>query len=116
VHANTIGNADITCVRVLYNETVHVQCWHTTDLHQAMQNGSFDVPDRLFSSIPRAWHLCTSALSEVKELTPEWYSTAEFLKNANGFDLGTTQDGEIVNNVVLPKWANTAEDFIIKHR
>jgi Beige/BEACH domain len=81
-----------------------------------MQNGTFDVPDRLFSSIPRAWHLCTSALSEVKELTPEWYSTAEFLKNANGFDLGTTQDGETVNNVTLPKWANTAEDFIIKHR
>lgn len=25
-------------------------------------------------------------------------------------------DGEKVNNVVLPKWANDAEDFLKKHR
>ena len=33
----------------------------------------------------------TSDLSEVKELTPEWYALPDFLRNLNGLELGTTQ-------------------------
>lgn len=54
----------------------------------------------------------TSDLGEVKELTPEWYSLPDFLRNVNGLDLGTTQAGEEVGDVALPPWAPTAEDFI----
>jgi hypothetical protein len=35
-----------------------------------MQNGRFDVADRLFSSIPMTFLHNTTQLSEVKELTP----------------------------------------------
>lgn len=56
-----------------------------------LQNGTFDVADRLFSSVRRSWDMCTSALSEVKELTPEWYTLPDFLTNANGFELGNAQ-------------------------
>ena len=80
-----------TAVGVVLHFLVRLQPF--ADLHQSMQNGAFDVPDRLFSSIPRAWELCTKALSEVKEITPEWYSCAAFLRNVNGFPLGLTQDG-----------------------
>jgi len=49
------------------------------------------VADRLFSSVPRAWRMNTSDLSEVKELTPEWYTLPDFLRNVNCLDLGVTQ-------------------------
>ena len=45
-------------------------------------------------------------MSEVKELTSEFYSNPDFLKNKNNFELGTNYDGKIVSDVVLPPWAN----------
>ena len=60
-------------------------------LHRQLQGGHFDVSDRLFSSVSRTWEMCTSALSEVKELTPEWFSNPAFLKNTNGFNFGRMQ-------------------------
>jgi hypothetical protein len=56
-----------------------------------MQNGHFDVPDRLFSSIPRTFMHNTTQLSEVKELTPEWFTTPEMFRNINNFDFGVMQ-------------------------
>ena len=48
----------------------------------------------------------------MKELIPEFFYLPEFLKNANEFDLGQKQDGEIIHDVILPPWAKTAEEFI----
>lgn len=83
-----------------------------SDLHQSIQSGHFDVSDRLFSSIPRTWDHNTTMLSEVKEITPEWFYLPDFLRNINKFNFGAMQSGEIVNDVVLPPWAPTPEDFI----
>lgn len=33
-----------------------------------------------------------------------------------GYDLGKLQTGETLNDVILPKWASSPEDFIRKHR
>ena len=38
---------------------------------------------------------------EVKELTPEWYCNPMFLRNRNKFKLGTSQDGDVIGDVVL---------------
>jgi hypothetical protein len=83
-------------------------------LHRQLQGGHFDVADRLFSSIPRTWEMCTGAsAAEVKELTPEWYCNPNFLRNANAFKLGTSQDGELLGDVILPPWAqNSPEKFV----
>jgi hypothetical protein len=51
-------------------------------------------------------------LSEVKELTPEWFTLPEFLVNVNNFNFGRVQDGQKVDDVELPPWAKSAEDFI----
>jgi hypothetical protein len=77
-----------------------------------MQNGRFDVSDRLFSSIPRTFVQNTTQLSEVKELTPEWFTTPEMFRNLNHFDLGHTQDGLPVDDVELPPWAKSADEFV----
>jgi hypothetical protein len=83
-------------------------------LHRQLQGGHFDVADRLFSSVPRTWDMCTGqSAAEVKELTPEWYCNPSFLKNANNFKLGMSQDGGKLGDVELPPWANgSPEKFV----
>lgn len=84
-------------------------------LHRQLQGGHFDVADRLFSSIPRTWSMCTgSSAAEVKELTPEWYCNPSFLRNVNNFKLGTSQDGEVIDTVVLPPWAKGSPETFVE--
>jgi hypothetical protein len=84
-------------------------------LHRQLQGGHFDVADRLFSSVPRTWEMCTgSSAAEVKELTPEWYCNPAFLKNTNNFKLGTSQDGDVLGDVVLPPWANESPEKFVE--
>jgi len=76
-------------------------------LHRQLQGGQFDVPDRLFKSIAQTWEICSqTSATEVKELTPEWYSNPDFLKNKHNFNLGTSVDGVSIDDVILPPWAN----------
>jgi len=53
--------------------------------------------------------------SEVKELLPEFFYQPEFLRNANGIDLGALSEGTRVSDVELPPWAKaggtTVEPF-----
>ena len=81
-----------------------------------LQGGRFDVPDRLFGGIGETWHSCLTSMADVKELVPEFFYCAEFLRNENALDLGATQSGVALGDVRLPPWASSAEDFIAKHR
>ena len=85
-----------------------------SSLHRHLQSGHFDVADRLFSSIQRTWEMCTGrSAAEVKELTPEFYSNPAFLRNTNELKLGTSQDGEVIGDVILPPWAKgSPEKFV----
>ena len=75
-----------------------------TEGAKAIQNGKFDLADRLFFSIDHAFRNAMEETSDVRELIPEFYSLPEFLLNANKLDFGICQGGERVNNVNLPKW------------
>jgi hypothetical protein len=81
-----------------------------TSCHIFFQNGQFEKADRLFSSIPMAWHDVQLTIPDFRELTPEFFSLSSFLVNSNGFDLGPRSD------VVLPKWSKSAPEFIYFHR
>ncbi|XP_017126991.1 neurobeachin-like protein 1 isoform X3 [Drosophila elegans] len=88
-----------------------------TSLHIELQSGRFDVADRQFHSIPQTWKLLMDNPNDVKELIPEFFYFPEFLKNMNKFDLGHLQiTKEKVDDVILPAWANTPEEFIAIHR
>eukprot|EP00057_Strongylocentrotus_purpuratus_P026068 XP_011680542.1 PREDICTED: neurobeachin-like protein 1 isoform X2 [Strongylocentrotus purpuratus] len=87
-----------------------------TMLHIQLQSGRFDCADRQFHSIESLWDTLMENPNDVKELIPEFFYLPEFLVNANKFDLGCLQTGEPVEDVILPKWAKTPEDFIHKHR
>ena len=84
-----------------------------------LQGGSFDHADRLFDSVGKAWLSASrDTMSDVRELTPEFYYLPEFLSNINGYDFGVKQGGgAAVNDVELPPWAkNDPHVFIAKHR
>uniref|UniRef100_A0A674JLI8 Neurobeachin-like protein 2 n=1 Tax=Terrapene triunguis TaxID=2587831 RepID=A0A674JLI8_9SAUR len=88
-----------------------------TTLHIQLQSGRFDCADRQFHSIPATWQALMDNPNDVKELIPEFFYFPEFLENQNKFNLGKLQiSKEVVNDVVLPKWAKSPEDFICKHR
>ncbi|XP_066487542.1 neurobeachin-like protein 2 [Tiliqua scincoides] len=88
-----------------------------TTLHIQLQSGRFDCSDRQFHSVPAAWQARMENPVDVKELIPEFFYFTDFLENQNGFDLGCLQiSNEKVGDVVLPKWAQSPEDFIHKHR
>ncbi|MGH0138239.1 UNVERIFIED_CONTAM: hypothetical protein FKN15_069576, partial [Acipenser sinensis] len=88
-----------------------------TTLHIQLQSGRFDCADRQFHSVHAAWQARVENPVDVKELIPEFFYFPEFLENMNGFDLGSLQMSlDKVHNVVLPKWAESREDFIRKHR
>ncbi|KAF6776340.1 hypothetical protein AHF37_03796 [Paragonimus kellicotti] len=87
-----------------------------TTLFLHLQDGKFDHPDRLFSSVGRTWDNCQRNTSDVKELIPEFFYLPEMFENSNHFTLGVTEDGEEVGEVKLPKWASTPEQFIRIHR
>ncbi|PWN30860.1 beach-domain-containing protein [Jaminaea rosea] len=72
----------------------------------ALQGGTFDLAERTFSSIERAWR-SSSELSrgDVRELTPEFFYLPDFLANKNRFDFGSTQAGSQIDDVELPPWA-----------
>ncbi|KAK3719916.1 Beige protein-like 1 [Vermiconidia calcicola] len=84
-----------------------------------LQGGSFDHADRLFDSIEKAWLAASKDnMTDVRELTPEFFYLPEFLKNINKYDFGVKQAaGEAVNDVKLPPWAKgDPYVFVTKHR
>ena len=87
-------------------------------LLMALQGGNFDLADRTFGSIGKAW-MSASELSrgDVRELIPEFFYLPEFLLNINRFDFGITQAGEVIDDVELPPWAkDDSRLFVLKHR
>ncbi|KAK9905588.1 hypothetical protein WJX75_002584 [Coccomyxa subellipsoidea] len=85
-----------------------------TGLNRSLQGGRFDHADRLFSSVPAAWSNCLVNTSDVKELTPEFFYLPDFLTNADGFCLGTRQDGRDLDDVELPPWAKGSPDEFVR--
>ena len=90
-----------------------------TSAHVRLQGGRVDHADRLFTSVAASWESASRAsLSDVKELTPEFFYLPDFLLNGNRLDLGARQrSGAAVGDVELPPWAHgSAEEFVRRHR
>lgn len=84
-----------------------------TSLHIFLQDGKFDRPDRQFWSMRNTYNGCTTNDGDVKELIPEFYYLPQFLRNSNKINLGVRQDAEMpINDVQLPPWAKTPEEFV----
>jgi len=88
-----------------------------TSMHIALQSGRFDCADRMFHDVAGCWDSCMTSTSDVKELTPEFFTCPEMFINTNDFPLGQTQSKIPISNVKLPPWAKESpHEFIRIHR
>jgi len=64
------------------------------------------------------WDSCLTNTGNVKELIPEFFEPGEedFLVNSQGLDLGTRANGDVVNDIILPEWAESPRDFLEKQK
>lgn len=90
-----------------------------THMFKTLQGGDWDLPDRLFTDIKRAWDSSSQdSRGDVRELIPEFFTVPEFLWNSAGLDFGKqSSTGERIHDVKLPPWAR--DDpllFISLHR
>ena len=83
-----------------------------TTYYLNLHGGKFAHCNRLFHSIPRSWQNCQRDSSDVQELIPELFYLPEMLTNGNHVKFGNTENGANIDDVILPKWAQTPEDFI----
>lgn len=77
-----------------------------------LQDRKFDHADRTFHSVSTSWKNCQRDTSDVKELIPEFFYLPEMFMNLNKYNMGLTQDNNVVDDVELPKWAKNAHDFV----
>ena len=77
-----------------------------TKLFLDYQDNNFDIPDRSFHSIETSYNLSSYAsITDVKELTPEFYFWPVFMLNNNLYNFGYRQCNELVNHINLPKYS-----------
>lgn len=77
------------------------------------QSGKFDNPNRMFKGMNKEWASCCTNPTNVKELIPEFFmDNTDFLENKLKLDLGTRANGKVVDDVKLPNWALSADEFL----
>lgn len=82
-----------------------------------LQNGKFDLPDRLFFDLEDSFRCATEEISDVRELIPEFFYLPEFLLNLEKHDFGVQQSGLRVHNLRLPAWTQQNPYFFVsQHR
>ncbi len=69
---------------------------------RSFSDGNFDVPDRLFDSVATEYDLATRSIACVKELIPEFFCRPDMFNNWEDFEFGLRQNGNSVDNVMLP--------------
>jgi len=78
-----------------------------------LQNDIFVPAERYLTSFEAAWDAYVNHGTEVKELTPEFYSlNPDFLINSEKIPLRSSLQGEAVDDVLLPAWAQDASSFL----
>ena len=82
-----------------------------------LQDGQFDVADRLFASVSGSYYSSTHNSGDNKELIPEAFYLPEMYLNVNRLPLGWGQRGTPVDMVELPAWARSdPHRFVRMHR
>jgi factor associated with neutral sphingomyelinase activation len=65
----------------------------------------------------KEWHSVNVNPGNLKELIPEFFmDNPDFLENKLKLDLGLRANGKRVDDLKLPAWALSPEDFLKKHR
>lgn len=77
-----------------------------------LQNGAFDLPDRLFFSILSLERNLTEETADVREALPEMFCLPSMFLNINHFDFGVNQSRRRVHHVLFPSECGTADRYV----
>ena len=87
-----------------------------TSENKKINQGQFDLPDRIFSNLKKTWNEVKFGMNSNRELIPEFFYLPEIFLNSNNEDFKVPQRGGVISNVKLPKWTNgDCYLFISKH-
>ena len=87
-----------------------------TNIAIEIQGNNFDASDRLFLSVEKAFQMASSNKSDIREIIPEFFILPEMFININNLNLGKLVNGDLVNDVDMPKWGLDPYKFVYKHR
>jgi WD40 repeat protein len=76
-----------------------------TAMHIVLQSGKFDHADRMFHTVASTWNSVNRNQQDLKELVPELFALPEVLTNRNHVRFGVRQEGPVMDDVILPPWA-----------
>ena len=68
-----------------------------------LQGNGFDNPNRLFYSIDETFNNISKQKSDLRELIPEFFYLPEMLVNINSINFNKRANGELVDDVIMPK-------------
>ena len=68
-----------------------------------LQGNGFDDPNRLFFSIEETFHNIGTQKSDLRELIPEFFYLPEMFMNLNSINFHKKANGELVDDVIMPK-------------
>ena len=72
-----------------------------------LQGNGFDDPNRLFYSIDKTFNNIATQKSDLRELIPEFFYLPEMFMNINSINFHKRTDGELVDDVIMPKNSST---------
>ena len=74
-----------------------------------LQGSKFDLANRLFLSVENSFENSITDKTDVRELIPEFFYLPEIFLNINNLNMGSLENGEKVNNILVPCLDNPFE-------
>jgi hypothetical protein len=99
-HPNYFYGSHYSSPAILFNFLIRLRPYNKGC--KAIQNGVFDLPDRLFFSINLMLKNVMEEMGDVREFIPELFYLPIIYINSNNFDFGVNQNGVRINNVAIP--------------
>lgn len=114
-HPNYFYGSHYSSPAIVFNFLIRIRPYHKGC--KAIQNGVFDLPDRLFFSINLMLKNVMEEMGDVRELIPELFYLPILYVNCNNFDFGVNQNGERIHNVKIPDiFQNSPSKFVYSLR
>ena len=80
-----------------------------TQIAIELQGSKFDHAERLFLSVDNSFYYSLTQKTDVRELIPEFFYLPEIFLNINDLNMGSTEDGQKVNDILVPCHNNPYE-------
>ena len=87
-----------------------------TNIAFEIEDNNVDEEERCFISIEKSFQMASSNKNDIREIIPEFFILPEMFVNINDINLGELRNGDIINDVNMPKWGLDPYKFIYEQR